>query len=78
MKEISHKQLLWSFRWLQFETIVTSLAGIVMPVINLLFLDLGLSQAQVGLSQAIFMATALLLDVLLVGLLTGSADELQI
>jgi MFS family permease len=63
MKELSHKQLLWSFRWLQFETVVTSLTGIVMPVINLLFLDLGLSQAQVGLSQAIFMATALLLDV---------------
>lgn len=35
----------------------------VMPVANLLFSDIGMSQFEIGLSQAIFMAVALLLDV---------------
>lgn len=51
-----------SFYLLQFEAVVTSLM-ITMPVINLLFNDIGMTQLQVGVSQAVFMAVALLFDV---------------
>jgi MFS family permease len=51
-----------SIKLLQIEALLTS--GImVMPVANLLFADIGMSQFQVGLSQALFMAVAVLLDV---------------
>ncbi len=50
------------FRLLQTEAILTSMV-ITMPVINLLFNDIGMSQLQVGISQAIFMIVALTFDV---------------
>jgi len=56
------KKLKVSFFLLQFETVITSLV-ITMPVINLLFNDIGMTQLQVGISQAVFMAVALLFDV---------------
>ena len=56
------KMLRVSFFLLQFESIITSLV-ITMPVINLLFNDVGMSQLQVGITQAVFMIVALLFDV---------------
>ncbi len=56
------KKLKTSFYLLQFEAVITSLM-ITMPVINLLFNDIGMTQLQVGVSQAVFMAVALLFDV---------------
>ena len=56
------KRLKLSFILLQFESVITSLV-ITMPVINLLFNNIGMTQLQVGISQAVFMAVALLFDV---------------
>jgi MFS family permease len=68
--------LLWSYRALQAEMIVTQMV-VSMTIINLLYSNIGLSQTQIGITQAIFTATVLLLNIPLGWLADRSGRKLM-
>lgn len=68
--------LLWSYRALQAEMIVTQMV-VSMTIINLLYNSIGLSQTQIGITQAIFTATVLVLNIPLGWLADRSGRKLM-
>lgn len=57
-----NKSTEWSFRWLQVESLLTVMVFIV-PIYTLFASEIGMTQTQIGITQAVFMAVAMIVDV---------------